>query len=67
VAIPLVAIVLIGVAIFAAALALSAFVWAVRTGQFSVAHLNRGAYAVFDEEDRIGEPQDMIFRDGADG
>jgi cbb3-type cytochrome oxidase maturation protein len=59
--VPLVAVVLICVAVFAAAVALSAFVWAVRTGQFSIKHLNEGAYAVFDEEDRLGEAQDMIF------
>lgn len=60
-AVPLAALVLIGVALVAAACALAAFVWAVRSGQFSLKQLNEGAYAVFDEEDVPGEMHDRVF------
>jgi cbb3-type cytochrome oxidase maturation protein len=58
---PLAVIVVIVIALVAGALALSAFVWAIRTKQFSIQQLNKGAYLVFDEDEPAGVPQDMIF------
>lgn len=60
-AIPLAALIVILIALFAGAIALSAFVWAVRTKQFSIQQLNQGAYMVFDEQEPAGVPQDMVF------
>jgi nitrogen fixation-related uncharacterized protein len=60
-AIPLAALIVILVALGAGALALSAFIWAVRTKQFSIQQLNEGAYLIFDEREPAGIPQDMIF------
>ncbi len=58
---PLAALIVILIAIFAGSLALAAFVWAIRTKQFSIRQLNKGAYQVFDADEPVGEPQDMIF------
>lgn len=58
---PLAALIVIAIALFAGALALAAFVWAIRTKQFSVQQLNKGAYLVFDDEEPVGKPQDMLF------
>lgn len=58
---PLAALIVIAIALFAGALALAAFVWAIRTKQFSVQQLNKGAYLVFDNEEPVGKPQDMLF------
>jgi len=59
---PLAALIVILIALVAGALALAAFVWAIRTKQFSIKQLNEGAYLVFDDEEPVGTPQDMIFR-----
>lgn len=59
---PLAALIVIIVALVAGALALSAFIWAIRTKQFSIQQLNQGAYLVFDDEEPVGIPQDMIFK-----
>lgn len=59
---PLAALIVIIVALVAGALALSAFIWAIRTKQFSIQQLNQGAYLVFDDEEPAGIPQDMIFK-----
>jgi cbb3-type cytochrome oxidase maturation protein len=59
---PLAVIIVILIALVAGALALAAFLWAIRTKQFSIQQLNKGAYMVFDEEEPAGVPQDMIFR-----
>ncbi len=59
---PLAALIVIVIALVAGALALSGFVWAIRTKQFSIQHLNKGAYLVFDESEPVGQSQDMIFR-----
>ncbi|HWP83374.1 MAG TPA: cbb3-type cytochrome oxidase assembly protein CcoS [Bacteroidota bacterium] len=59
--IPLAALLVIMIALFAGAFALSAFVWAIRTKQFSIEQLNEGAYLVFDEAEPAGKPQDMLF------
>ncbi len=50
------------IAIAGAALALAAFVWAVRNRQFSIEHLERGAYVIFDDDEPAGVPQDMVFK-----
>ncbi|MGH2567787.1 MAG: cbb3-type cytochrome oxidase assembly protein CcoS [Bacteroidota bacterium] len=60
-ALPFAVIIVIIIALVAGALALSAFLWAIRTKQFSIKQLNEGAYLVFDEEEPVGTPQDMIF------
>lgn len=58
---PFAAIVIIVIALIAGALALAAFIWAIRTKQFSIQQLNKGAYLVFDEDEPVGVSQDMIF------
>lgn len=58
---PLAVIIVILLALVAGALALSAFIWAIRTKQFSLQQLNKGAYMVFDDDEPAGTPQDMIF------
>lgn len=60
--VPLAALIVILIALVAGALALAAFVWAIRTKQFSIQQLNKGAYEVFDHEEPAGVPQDLIFR-----
>lgn len=60
-AVPLAALIVILIALLAGALALTAFLWAVRTKQFSIKQLNEGAYLVFDEHEPVGTPQDMMF------
>lgn len=52
--IPPAVLLLIGVALCGAAVALAAFVWAVTTGQLDQS--NSGAYVIFDEEDLPGVP-----------
>jgi cbb3-type cytochrome oxidase maturation protein len=58
---PLAALIVIIIALVAGAVALSAFIWAIRTKQFSIHQLNKGAYLVFDESEPTGQAQDMIF------
>ncbi|MBI2619595.1 MAG: cbb3-type cytochrome oxidase assembly protein [Ignavibacteriales bacterium] len=58
---PLAALIVILIAMVAGSLALAAFVWAIRTKQFSIQQLNKGAYQVFDQDEPAGQPQDMIF------
>jgi cbb3-type cytochrome oxidase maturation protein len=58
---PLAALIVIIIALVAGAFALTAFIWAIRTKQFSIQQLNKGAYLVFDESEPVGQPQDMIF------
>jgi cbb3-type cytochrome oxidase maturation protein len=58
---PVAALVVIIIAMVAGALALSAFIWAVRTKQFSIKQLNRGAFLVFDDDEPVGRAQDMLF------
>ena len=58
---PLAALIVIIIAVVAGAFVLSAFVWAIRTKQFSIQQLNKGAYLVFDESEPVGRAQDMIF------
>ena len=56
------AILILAVAVAGAAFALSAFLWALRTHQFSVKHMNEGAFVIFDKADRPGEPTDQLFK-----
>lgn len=58
---PLAALVVIAIALIAGALTLAAFIWAIRAKQFSLQQLNKGAYLVFDEDEPLGKPQDMLF------
>lgn len=58
---PLAALIVIIIAVVVGAFALSAFVWAIRTKQFSIQQLNKGAHLVFDESEPMGQAQDMIF------
>jgi cbb3-type cytochrome oxidase maturation protein len=60
------ALIVIAIALVAGALALAAFVWAIRTKQFSIEHLNKGAYLIFDEDEPVGEAQDMVFGSPSD-
>lgn len=59
--IPFAAVIVIVIALIAGAFALAAFVWAIRTKQFSLEQLNKGAYLVFDDDEPVGQPQDMLF------
>lgn len=59
--IPVAALIVIGIALVAGAFALAAFIWAIRTKQFSIEHLNKGATLIFDEDEPVGRPQDMVF------
>ncbi len=58
---PYAALIVILIAVVAGAIALAAFIWAVRTKQFSLKQLNEGALLVFDNDEPVGRPQDMIF------
>lgn len=60
--IPFAVIIVLVIALVAGALALAAFVWAIRTKQFSIEQLNKGAYQIFDDEEPVGRPQDMLFQ-----
>jgi cbb3-type cytochrome oxidase maturation protein len=57
--IPPAVILLVLVALMGAALALAAFVWAVRNGQLDPT--NTGAWVIFDAEEPAGTPTDQIF------
>ncbi len=57
-----VAVVIVAVAIIAGALALAAFFWAIRTGQFSVKHMKEGALTIFDSNEPVGMPTDQTLQ-----
>lgn len=57
-----VAVVIVAVALVAGALALAAFFWAMRTGQFSVRHMNEGALTIFDSSEPVGMPTDQTLQ-----
>ena len=57
-----VAVVIVAVALIAGALALAAFFWALRTGQFSVKHMNEGALTIFDRDEPVGTPTDQTLQ-----
>ena len=60
--IPSAVLIFILIVITAGALALAAFIWAIRTKQFSYQHTNDGARVVFDDDEPEGFPQGMIFK-----
>ena len=64
---PIAIIIIVSFVVIAGALTLAAFVWAVQTKQFSIQQLNEGAKLIFNEDEPIGTPQDMIFKGQADG
>jgi cbb3-type cytochrome oxidase maturation protein len=57
-----VAVVIVAVALIGGALALAAFFWALRTGQFSVKHMNEGALTIFDSKEPVGTPTDQTLQ-----
>ncbi len=57
-----VAVVIVIVALIAGALALAAFFWALRTGQFSVKQMSEGALTIFDANEPVGLPTDQILQ-----
>jgi cbb3-type cytochrome oxidase maturation protein len=59
--IPFAAYVVLAIAIAAGSLGLAAFLWAIRTKQFSIRHLNKGASVIFDDDEPIGTTQDQLF------
>ena len=59
---PFAAYVVITIAVAAGSLGLAAFLWAIRTKQFSIEHLNKGASIIFDDEEPMGQPQDHLFK-----
>ena len=58
---PIAVVIIIAIVVVAGALTLAGFVWAVQTKQFSIMQLNEGAKLIFDDEEPIDTPQDMIF------
>jgi len=66
VSLPLAIIFIVSFVVIAGALTLAAFVWAVHTKQFSLKQLNEGAKTIFNDDEPIGTPQDMIFNGPAD-
>ena len=64
---PVAIIIIISFVVIAGALTLAGFVWAVQSKQFSIKQLNDGAKQIFDEEEPIGMPQDMIFNNPSNG
>lgn len=56
---PLAGLILILVALLGGAMAMFAFLWAVRSKQFK--DLSSGAYAIFDEEEPVGKMTDNTF------
>lgn len=64
---PVAVAIIVAIVVVAGALALAAFVWAVRTKQFSLKQLNEGAKTIFDDEEPVGTPQDLIFKKSANG
>lgn len=64
---PVAVTIIISIIVVAGALALAAFVWAVRTKQFSIKQLNEGAKIIFDDEEPVGTPQDQIFKKSTNG
>jgi cbb3-type cytochrome oxidase maturation protein len=67
VSLPVAVTTIICIIVVAGALALAAFVWAVRTKQFSIKQLNEGAKIIFDDEEPVGTPQDLIFKKSTNG
>jgi cbb3-type cytochrome oxidase maturation protein len=64
---PVAVVIIVSIVLIAGALALAAFVWAVRAKQFSIKLLNEGAKSIFDDEEPVGTPQDLIFKKSSNG
>ena len=64
---PVAVIIIISFVVVAGALTLAGFVWAVQSKQFSIKQLNEGAKQIFDDEEPIGMPQDMLFKKPSNG
>ena len=64
---PVAVIIIISFVVIAGALTLAGFVWAVQSKQFSIKQLNEGAKQIFDDEEPIGTPQDMLFKKPSNG
>ena len=61
------AIVIAAIAVTGGALALSAFFWAIRNKQFSIKHINEGAFVIFDSVEHVGKPTESTFRKDTPG
>ena len=64
---PIAIVIIVAILVVAGALTLAAFVWAVQTKQFSIKQLNEGAKQIFDADEPIGTPQDLIFKKSPHG
>lgn len=64
---PVAVIIIISFVVIAGALTLAGFVWAVQSKQFSIKQLNEGAKQIFDDEEPIGTPQDMLLKKPSNG
>jgi nitrogen fixation-related uncharacterized protein len=62
---PFAIVIIVSFLVVGGALTLAGFVWAVQTKQFSIKQLNEGAKLIFDDDEPIGTPQDLIFKDSA--
>jgi len=59
---PIAIVIIVSFLVVGGALTLAGFVWAVHTKQFSVRQLNEGAKLIFDDDEPIGTPQDLLFK-----
>jgi len=59
---PIAIVIIVSFLVVGGALTLAGFVWAVQTKQFSIKQLNEGAKLIFDDDEPIGTPQDMVFK-----
>jgi nitrogen fixation-related uncharacterized protein len=62
---PIAIVIIVSFLVVGGALTLAGFVWAVKKKQFSIKQLNEGAKLIFDDDEPIGTPQDMIFKKSA--
>jgi nitrogen fixation-related uncharacterized protein len=62
---PIAVVIIVSFLVVGGALTLAGFVWAVHSKQFSIKQLNEGATLIFDDDEPIGTPQDMIFQNSA--
>jgi nitrogen fixation-related uncharacterized protein len=65
VSLPIAIVIIVSFLVVGGALTLAGFVWAVQTKQFSIKQLNEGAMLIFDEDEPVGRPQDLIFKNSA--
>jgi nitrogen fixation-related uncharacterized protein len=64
---PIAVVIIVSILVVAGALTLAGFVWAVHSKQFSIKQLNEGAKLIFDDDEPIGTPQDLIFKNSTNG